>query len=205
MDRPDFNLFDAFRIFDYDNRGFITKVDLKLGLNDLNLFPSQDDMDLFFARYDSNGDLRLRFSEFCKAFEPQDSYQAGILNRRSTNGPHSHLRRSDCFLESTKQEFRQAWRSHFNCEQQAELLRQRMQRNPALNPYDCFEALDLDGNGAITRDELRRMIESRGFYVSYKDMDSLVEKFDKNKDGRITYGEFREEMAPKSPPRRPLF
>jgi hypothetical protein len=102
VDRADFNLFDAFRIFDFDNRGFITKVDLKLGLNDLNLYPTQEDMDLFFARYDSDGDLRLRFSEFCKAFEPLDSYQASILNRRSTNGPHSHLRRSDCFLESTK-------------------------------------------------------------------------------------------------------
>lgn len=105
VDRPDFNLFDAFRIFDFDNRGYITRVDLKLGLNDLGLFPTQEDIELFFARYDTNQDSRIRFSEFCKAFEPQDSYLASILNRRPSNGSGG-MRRSDCFLESTKQELR---------------------------------------------------------------------------------------------------
>ena len=46
--RPDFNLFDAFRIFDIDNRGYVLSSDLKYGLNDLGVFPSQDDLDLFF-------------------------------------------------------------------------------------------------------------------------------------------------------------
>jgi Ca2+-binding EF-hand superfamily protein len=33
------------------------------------------------------------------------------------------------------------------------------------------------------------MIESRGFYVTGKDVDQLVDKFDKNKDGRISFSE----------------
>jgi Ca2+-binding EF-hand superfamily protein len=33
------------------------------------------------------------------------------------------------------------------------------------------------------------LIESRGFYVSEKEVHSLVEKIDKDKDGRITYSE----------------
>lgn len=187
--RHDFNLFDAFRIFDSDNRGFITTIDLKLGLHDLGVFPSQEDLDLFFARYDTNGDRRLRFSEFCKAFESTDPYYAGILNRRASNGSFSNYRRSNCFLSSTQEEFKHMWRTHFNGESAAESIRQRMNRNPSLNPYDCFGALDLDDNGAITKDELRRMIESRGFYVSHKEVSDLVEKFDKNKDGRISYSE----------------
>jgi hypothetical protein len=121
--RPDFNLFDAFRIFDSDNRGYVTQVDLKLGLNDLGVFPSGDDMDLFFSRYDTNGDRRIRFSEFCKAFEPSDSYYAALLNRRPSNGPNSHMRRSDCFLSSTKEEFKHVWRTHFNGESAAEGIR----------------------------------------------------------------------------------
>jgi Ca2+-binding EF-hand superfamily protein len=42
-------------------------------------------------------------------------------------------------------------------------------------------------------------MESRGFYVSDKDVSTLMEKFDKDKDGIISYGEFMEEMLPKSP------
>lgn len=33
------------------------------------------------------------------------------------------------------------------------------------------------------------MIQSRGFYVSEKEVNCLVEKIDKDKDGRISYSE----------------
>ncbi len=42
-------------------------------------------------------------------------------------------------------------------------------------------------------------MESKGVRVNYKELDSLVDKFDKNKDGKISYGEFIDEMMPKSP------
>ena len=49
--------------------------------------------------------------------------------------------------------------------------------------------MDLNDNGSVSVDELRRMIESRGFYVSDKEVRDLVDKFDKNRDGRISYAE----------------
>jgi Ca2+-binding EF-hand superfamily protein len=41
------------------------------------------------------------------------------------------------------------------------------------------------------------MIESRGFYVSHKEVDEIVEKMDKNKDGRVSFAEvsYRSESA----------
>jgi len=45
------------------------------------------------------------------------------------------------------------------------------------------------------------MMESRGFYASEVEVKNLVDKFDKNKNGRISYAEFREEILPKSPVR----
>jgi len=47
----------------------------------------------------------------------------------------------------------------------------------------------LNDNGSVSKEELRRLIESRGFYVSDKEVSQLVEKIDKDKDGRITYSE----------------
>ena len=35
--------------------------------------------------------------------------------------------------------------------------------------------------------------------MNYKELDTLVENFDKKKDGRITFSEFMDEMLPKSP------
>lgn len=47
----------------------------------------------------------------------------------------------------------------------------------------------MDQNGRISKEEFRKMIESRGFYVSEKEVITLVDKMDKNKDGRVSYHE----------------
>ena len=83
--RPDFNLFDAFRVFDIDNRGFITLSDLKSGLNEIGLYPSIEELELFIKRYDKNQDSRIRFSEFTDSFTPLDPYYGQLVNRRVSN------------------------------------------------------------------------------------------------------------------------
>jgi len=83
----------------------------------------------------------------------------------------------------------------------SESLRQRLSKRPGFNVYEAFASCDLYGDGVVSKDELRRLIESRGFYVSEKEVNHLVEKIDKDKDGRISYSEFREEFIPRSPVR----
>ena len=151
-------------------------------------------------RYDKNMDSTLRFNEFADAFTPNDTYYAGMLNRRTSNGPPRY-KKDDCFFVDTNLEFRAVWRTHFKIESAAEHLRQRLSKRPGFNVYDAFGACDLNDDGRISKDELRRLVESRGFYVSYKEVGDLVEKFDKTKDGQISFSEFREEMLPRSPAR----
>lgn len=188
--RHDFNLYDAFRIFDIDARGYITYTDLKAGLNDIGIFPSVEDLELFIKRYDKNSDARLRFSEFCEAFTPIDAYYANLLNRRTSNDTRGRLyQRDDCFLGETKIEFKSVWRTHFKIESYSESLRQRLYKRPGFNLYEAFISCDLNDDGTVSKEELRRLIESRGFYVSDKEVNQLVDKLDKDKDGRISYSE----------------
>lgn len=72
---------------------------------------------------------------------------------------------------------------------------------PYFNVYDAFNSLDLNEDGRISREEFKRILQSRGFYVSEKEASQIVEKMDKNKDGRVTFNEFREEIMPRSPQR----
>lgn len=60
----------------------------------------------------------------------------------------------------------------------------------------------MNDNGTIDASEMKRMIESRGYFVGWKEVDQVIDKFDKNKDGRVTFSEFRDEALPKSPARR---
>ncbi len=99
------------------------------------------------------------------------------------------LSRDDCFMGETKIEFRNIWRTHFKIEGFSESLRQRLYKMPSFNVYEAFNSCDLNEDGSISKEELRRMIESRGFYVNEKEVNHLVEKIDKDKDGRLSYAE----------------
>jgi Ca2+-binding EF-hand superfamily protein len=60
---------------------------------------------------------------------------------------------------------------------------------PYFNVYEAFNSLDQDGSGHITRDEFKRLIQSRGFYVSEKEATEIVNKMDKDRDGHVSFAE----------------
>jgi Ca2+-binding EF-hand superfamily protein len=201
--KADFNLFDAFNLFDQSRTGQVSVHDIREGLNSIGVYPSGEEVELVVARYDRNHDKRLNFSQFSEAFLPVDSHYASMLNRRSANILSKPLfRRDDCFLADTQVEFRSMWRSHFKVELENETLRQRLQSRPGFNVYDAFNSLDLNQDGRVSMDEIKRMIESRGYFVNDREIFQLVDKMDSNKDGTVSYHEFRDELVPKSPHKR---
>lgn len=58
--KADFNVEDAFIIFEVDRRGYLSDLDLKYGLNSLDIFPTQDEINLLVKRFNRNGDGFLR-------------------------------------------------------------------------------------------------------------------------------------------------
>lgn len=123
------------------------------------------------TRYDRSQDRRLTFSEFSEAFLPLEMNQASVLNRRKPNMMNSAMyRRDDCFLADTQIEFRSMWRTHFKIECSNETLRQKLNGRPLFNVAEAFNSLDINADGRISLDELRRLIESRGYFVSAQDV-----------------------------------
>ena len=156
--KHDFNLVDAFGIFDQRRIGWITATDLRDGLAAIGLFPTHDEVELWVARYDTNGDKRITSYEFEQAFLALDGYTSSMVSRRPSNHRYPIYRRDDCFNPDTANEFRTVWRTHFRSESQAESIRQRLRSNPYFNVYDAFNSLDLNGDGRISREEFKRII-----------------------------------------------
>lgn len=156
--KGDFNLFDLFKIFDIDNRGWCSVADLRDGLSAIGVYPTSEELELFMTRYDKNGDRMLRFNELCEAFTPHDPYYSNMLNKRNSNHRMPTYRRDDCFQPDTNIELRNLWRVHFKNEVQAESLRQRLQNMPCFNLYEAFNSCDLNDNGSISADEFKRLI-----------------------------------------------
>lgn len=167
------------------------------------MYPTTEEIELFVTRYDRTFDRRLTFAEFSEAFLPLEPHFCRELNKRGANPPRKAMyKRDDCFLQDTQVEFRSMWRAHFSVELACETLRQRLMARPFFDLNEAFNSLDVNNDGRVTYDELKRMIESRGFVVNSKDLTHVVDKMDKDGDGTISYSEFRQEMLPKSPNQR---
>jgi len=181
------------------SKGWVTAPEIIESLGELGAFPHKDDVYLFVRRYDKDGDGRILYSDFCDAFTPLDETSTSALLRR----PAIHINQGYCrthfFTVETRNMFLSTFRSHFTVEEQAEMLRKRLGRRPNFNVHEAFLAIDRDSNGYITRTELRNILAENRVYPSERDLMILMQRFDRNGDGRVSYAEFMEEMITKIP------
>ena len=64
IQKEDFNLTDAFQIFDTTRCGFVSKAEINKGFQSLGVYPSQEELDYWFRRYDTDCNERIGFKEF---------------------------------------------------------------------------------------------------------------------------------------------
>ena len=162
-----------------------------------------DDVNLFMQRFDKDGDGRLDYREFAAALTPEDPYYAQMLARR----PSSHrrinvYRKDDVFAYSTGQSFKDLMRTLIGTEGQSEATRQQLSRNPYFDASEAFRAMDYNGDGVVSKDEIRYMMESKGHYISDHEAGNIARKMDFNRDGVVSHGEFVQSVRPRSPNRR---
>jgi len=80
--KPDFNLCDHFRIFDQNQNAYITTSDLERGLRFFNVYPSREELYLFYRNLDNDNDGRLKFMDLSEAFLPKlEEYNVIMANR----------------------------------------------------------------------------------------------------------------------------
>jgi len=196
--KSDFNLLDAFRFFDTTEKGFITRGQLEDGLNEFGIYPTRTELYLLMRKYDIDGDSLMKYSEFCDMITPKATEYAEILTKRiPTYLDNESL--DLVFRYETKNTFANVLRKLIEEELDTEVIRQKLARRPLFNAFEAFKALDKCDKGSFGVGEFKELLMDHGLYATTKDVVSLVEKFDKNQDGKVTYSEFVEEMAPKSP------
>lgn len=127
-----------------------------------------------------------------------------MLKRRPSNHRHHLHRRDDCFFPDTQVEHRNMWRVHFKVESAAEAVRQRLHAHPHFDVVKAFNSLDANSDGRIQTHELMHILECRGFFVTKKEAEQVLQKFDENRDGQVFFHEFKDEIEPKSPVRQRL-
>ena len=164
---------------------------MEKGLNDLRVFAAGDEASLLVKHF-SKGHSRVNFNEFCGMLVSRENEFARLINSRPREGRRA-------FSLATEAKLQDLLRLHLRAVSMAESFRQRLARQPGFTMSKAFSDLDLDKSGYITQNEFESMLQHHGFPVTQADLQSLMERYDKNGDGRVSYGEFVQETTPQSP------
>ena len=190
--RRDFEVNQVFKGFDKYDLGIITCQDFENEVKCLGVQIRTEDVALLFRNVSRMQDNRVRFADFVDLITPKSEEYARILKSRAG---------SDRVFEMSKETvgiLGNAWALIVECEVLAERHRQRLARQEDFNSFSTFNALDKDHNGYITSMEFAEMLKQFSVPFNLKDLQSIMQKFDKNNDGRVSYSEFIEELTPKS-------
>jgi len=196
--RPDFNLLDFFRTFDIEARGTISSNEFNEGLKKFGVYPTKEQLYLFLRRFDKDNDGKLRFSDFTEVFTCKQQEYATLLNNRTPVNADLRLDINQVFSEETKKTITKALRMQLENEASTETLKQKLARQYKYNVHEAFTYLDVKEDGVITIEEIGEVFDKNDFYATQKELKYLMERLDTNKDGKITYTEFVQEMTPKN-------
>lgn len=81
----DFNLYDAFSMFDTLARGYITAYDLEAGLKKIRVYSARDEADLVIRHF-SKGLTRVSFAEFRNIVVSLEPEYARMVDGRVREG-----------------------------------------------------------------------------------------------------------------------
>ena len=155
-------------------------------------------MNTFVRRYDHDADGRLLYSDFCDAFTPFDQYHAQVVNNRQSNYVHRNISVFQFFTPETREVFFRCLKIIFEMEESIELVKKRMTKRPKFNLTDTFDHLDNFEQGSLYKENFKKLLMDNKHYATDTEIAMLFNRFDKNRNGRINFQEFTEEVMPKN-------
>ena len=189
---PDFNCEDAFRIFELNGRGYIDQFDLKCGLNLLGVYPTDQEVRLLMKRFDLQKTGTLNYADFFDMLVPFEKEYRNMVENRLPNSC-CPCRCLDVFCPSTVCSLRNLFNLIINLENSINNNR-KLFGTLRLKLRDIFRLLDCLGCGYFTNSDLNVYLRNRGIFSTNKDADLLFIRLDKNRNGKIFYGDVEDEV-----------
>ena len=189
---PDFNCEDAFRIFEFNGRGFLDLNDLKCGLNLIGIYPTDFEVRLLMKRFDLQNLGTLNYADFFDLLVPfEKSYRTMVENRI----PRSccPCRCTDMFCPSTICALRNVFNLIINSEVDINNNR-RLFGTLRIKLRDIFELIDYLRRGYFTNSDLIVYLQNKYLLTCNKEADLLFIRLDKNRNGKIDFRNVEEEL-----------
>ena len=190
--KSDFNCEDAFRIFEKDGRGYITKEDIKFGLNSLGLNFNNDDINIIMKRFDLKKKNNINFQEFFDMLVPFDSEYRNIVELRLplSNCPYKPF---GVFSVDTMIYLKKVFMSIIDFENKVNNMRKNFYEL-SLKISEIFKLIDVQNFGFFTFEDYIAYLKKFGFDEENLKIDLLFIRLDKNRNGKIEMYEVLDEI-----------
>ena len=189
---PDFNCEDAFRLFESNDKGFLSKEDLKNGLNLLGIFPTGKKLKLLMKRFDLQRNGYINYADFFDMVVP---FEKNYRQRVESRPPRSccPCRCPDIFSDKTIFYLKNLFNLIIDFENEINDDRKLMV-SVRIRLNDIFGLLDKDGKGFFDNNEMMEYFENNGMVDNMRDADLLFIRLDKNRNGKIDFPEVEDEL-----------
>jgi Ca2+-binding EF-hand superfamily protein len=195
--KHDFSCPLAFQVFDFYNRGELSKPQFAESLFSYIGFElySRNQSFLLFSRYDEDRDGKITYREFSRMLLPVDRRQSDrLLNKL----PDSDIRMS----HETQDLFRALLKAHLKVAQAHEFIRERFGKKLAAENWmmeEMFEAADSQQKYALTPYDVERLIieyRKSGSRTLTDEVEVLFAMYDREGVGRMSFYDFKEQLTP---------
>ena len=153
----------------------------------LDIHPTAKELLLLSHLLDKDSDGKVSCTDFSDLLVPRQAEHRRVLQSRPRQASFSH----ETHLALTS-----LFRLVLDTELTAELIRERVSHQGALNTVAAFEVLDRQGKGYIYVSDFRGFLQCHGHFLTEKELAGLMGRYDRDKDGKVKFKEFAEELTP---------
>ena len=189
---PDFNVEDAFKLFDKNDKAYITEEDLKNGLNSLGLNPTDQDVRLLMKRFDLQKSGKINFADFFDMIVPFKPELRNKIENKEPN-PNSSSKSKEAPNEQILNGLKNLFNLLINSEKDINDMRKSF-GTLRLNLRDIFGLLDKGGKGNFSNDEMVDYLKKNGIFSNNQASDLLFIRLDKSRKGNIGFPEIEDEI-----------
>ena len=188
--RDDINLTDLFELFDHSSKQVISSMDFLHTLKEFGLFLNKNEIKYLFRKFNKNINEFFDYEEFCEIFLPKKYSSAKIMSEKQTNEYASEL------TQETRKILCRLFNNIIEGEKSNENYRKIIGVNGECSGYDLFNKIKKNYSIGIYKEDISNFMKKNKHRLSNNEIELLMERFDKNKDGMIDRKEFLNEITP---------
>ena len=189
--REDVSLKDLFCIFDYNKKNLISKKEFKVVCKKIfGLYPTSDQINLVYKRYDKDKDENLNIKEFLNLIKPlKEEYACFLFNKNKNKNINLNMK--------SKKLLGDVIRGIIEDEGYYYKYKDDLENNKLFELKEFWETVNLYNNNekGIDKLEMYNLMNNYGCTLSQYDIDIIFNKIDWDNDGFINYDDLNQEFV----------